>query len=104
MECWAEGSIVPIFKSGDRHNTNNYRGITLLSCIGKLFTRVINDRLTTWADKNGIINENQLGFRKGRGTVDCLFILNGLIQMMLSKGEKIYCCFDLTITYHLFLL
>ena len=92
-KCWAEGSIVPIFKSGDRHNTNNYRGITLLSCIGKLFTRVINDRLTTWADKNGVINENQLGFRKGRGTVDCLFILNGLIQMMLSKGKKLYCCF-----------
>ena len=92
-KCWAEGNIVPIFKAGDKHNTNNYRGITLLSCLGKLFTRLINDRLTAWADSNNIINENQLGFRKGRGTVDCLFILNGLIQLMLSKGKKLFCCF-----------
>ena len=90
---WAKGNIVPIFKSGDSKNTNNYRGITLLSCVGKLFTRIINDRLSEWAERNSIITEAQLGFRKGRGTVDCLFILNGLIQLMLNKGKKLYCCF-----------
>ena len=90
---WAKGNIVPIFKSGDKYDTNNYRGITLLSCIGKLFTRIINDRLSVWAEKNGIISEAQLGFRKGRGTVDCLFILHGLIELMIAKGKKLYCCF-----------
>ena len=43
----------------------NYRGITLLSCLGKLFTSVINERLTVFIDSNQIISETQAGFRKG---------------------------------------
>ena len=49
-ERWAEGHIIPIFKKGDRNEASNYRGITLLSIIGKLFTRILNNRLNTWAD------------------------------------------------------
>ena len=40
-EQWAEGHIIPIFKKGDRNEASNYRGITLLSIIGKLFTRIL---------------------------------------------------------------
>ena len=36
---WAEGIIVPIFKKVDKNEPSNYRGITLISCFGKLFTR-----------------------------------------------------------------
>ena len=39
--CWSEGYIVPIHKKGSLNNVENYRGITLLSVIGKLFTRVL---------------------------------------------------------------
>ena len=42
---WSEGFIVPIFKKGDKNEPSNYRGITLLSTLGKLFTRVLNNRL-----------------------------------------------------------
>ena len=38
---WAEGHIVPIFKKGDVNEVSNYRDITLLSTIGKLFTRIL---------------------------------------------------------------
>ena len=38
---WAEGHVVPLHKKGD---VNNYRGITLLSVLGKLFSRLLNDR------------------------------------------------------------
>ena len=44
-ECWAKGDIIPIFKSVDKNSANNYRGITLLSCMGKLFTRIINSQM-----------------------------------------------------------
>ena len=84
---------MPIFKSGDKNLPNNYRGITLLSCLAKLFTRILNGRFAKWAEDNGKINETQFGFRKGRRTQDCLFILNGLIELLFSKGMKLYVCF-----------
>ena len=48
-ENLCEGFIVPIFKKGDINEVPNYRGITLLSTLGKLFIRIMNNRL-----KNGL--------------------------------------------------
>ena len=92
-EKWSIGSIIPIFKSGDKNVSNNYRGITLLSCLGKLFTKVMNKRLNSWAENHVKLNEAQYGFRRGRGTVDCLFILHGIIEMMLARGRQLYAVF-----------
>jgi len=47
---WARGIIVPIYKDGDRSNPDNYRGITLLSVVGKLYTAIINERLSEWLE------------------------------------------------------
>ena len=44
-EKWSEGFIMPIFKKGVINDVSNYRGITLLSTVGKLFTRILNSRL-----------------------------------------------------------
>ena len=66
---WVEGIIVPIFKNkGDPLSADNYRPITLLSCIGKLFTAVLNERLTTYLDEFGLLDENQAGFRRNYST------------------------------------
>ena len=92
-ENWCIGTIVPIFKSGDQGEVNNYRGITLISVICKLFTKIMNSRLNRWAENNNVLTEAQFGFRSGRGTTDCLFILHGLIEKMLSKGKKLYAVF-----------
>ena len=92
-DFWTRGNIVPIYKSGDKNIADNYRGITLLSCLGKLFTRILNTRITKWADVYGKINETQFGFRKGKGTTDCLFILNAVIELLFTKKMKLYCCF-----------
>ena len=50
-ENWSEGFIVPIFKKGDINEVSNYRGITLLSTLGKLFTRILDNRLNKWAEE-----------------------------------------------------
>ena len=39
---WREGLIVNLFKKGDKEDPGNYRGITLLSIVGKVFCKVIN--------------------------------------------------------------
>ena len=40
-QIWAKGFIVPLFKSGSRDDLANYRGITISSCLGKLFTKIL---------------------------------------------------------------
>ena len=68
---WLKGIVKSIFKNkGDHLKPENYRLITILSCTGKLFTSVLNIRLTTFLDTHDILNENQAGFRKEYSTVD----------------------------------
>jgi hypothetical protein len=93
-ESWVIGLIVPIYKNkGDADDCNNYRGITLLSCLGKLFTSVLNNRLYNFCEDNAIINELQTGFRKGYSTVDHIFLLKHVIDLYCYKKKKLFCAF-----------
>ena len=63
-ELWTIGIINPIYKNkGDKTKPENYRPITLLSCLGKLFTCILNKRITDYVESNDIINNVQAGFR-----------------------------------------
>ena len=91
---WSVGFIVPIFKKkGSKADPNNYRGVTLLSCLGKLFTMCLNVRLTKYVADQGIIGEEQAAFREGYSTMDHTFVLNELINIYLHKNKRLYCCF-----------
>ena len=91
---WCNGFINPIFKNkGSSKCADNYRGITLLSCLGKLFTSTLNLRLTNFSIKRGIIGEEQAGFRPGYGTNDHIYVLDALIQLYKARYEQLYCAF-----------
>ena len=92
-EEWAEGFIIPLHKKGNLNNVENYRGITLLSALGKLFSRVINNRLSEWSERYFVLIEAQAGFRANMGTVDDIFVLHGLISHILNHGKQLYCAF-----------
>ena len=63
---WVTGIIKPIYKNKDDiSDPGNYRGITLLSCLGKLLIFIINERLTAFINSKQIMSEVQAGFRKG---------------------------------------
>ena len=91
--AWCTGNIIPVFKKGDKYDANNYRGICLLSCMGKLFTRIMNNRLNKWAENETVICDSQYGFRNNRSTTDCIFIMKGLIDILLANGKKMYAVF-----------
>ena len=91
---WLEGTIRPIYKNkGDVKNVEMFRPITILSCLGKLFTALLNNRLTDFLDKNEQLLENQTGFRKGYGTTDHIFVLISLIEIMKTTKKKLFCAF-----------
>ena len=93
-ESWLNGIIKPIFKNkGSPLDTGNYRPITILSCLGKLFTSILNSRLTKFLDENILLNENQAGFRKDYSTSDHIFVLNSLIEIMKFEKKKTFLCF-----------
>ena len=92
--AWALGTIRPIYKNkGNKSNPNNYRGITILSCFGKLFTCLLNRRLGAFIEKFNILGVEQTGFRKGYSTLDNIFTLYGIIDILLSKHKRLYCGF-----------
>ena len=94
-EAWTKGIIIPIYKKkGDDTDPNNYRGISLLSCIGKVFTSLVSSRISTYVENFEILGGEQAGFRKKYSTVDHVFVLNGLIDIYSKmKKKKLYCCF-----------
>ena len=66
LESWSSGIIKPVYKNkGNPSDPDNVRAITLISCVGKLFTSILNSRLNFFANDLNIISENQAGFRKG---------------------------------------
>ena len=92
-ESWSEGVIIPLHKKGSVNETDNYRGITLLSTLGKLFTRILNNRLHAWAEKYEVIILSQFGFRKGYSTCFSIYVLHSIINLYITKKKKLYCAF-----------
>jgi hypothetical protein len=72
---WREGVICPIFKKGEKNRAENYRGITLLNTGYKLYASVLSERMKREIEEKGVLPDSQAGFRKGRGTMDNVYIL-----------------------------
>jgi len=58
-----------------------------------LFSRVLNNRLNSWADKYSVYIETQADYRSNMGTVDDIFVLHGILSHMLNEGKRLYCAF-----------
>ena len=87
--------VIPIFKKkGDVKDPSNYRGITLLSSIGKVFTSLISRRLNKYIEHFEILGEEQAGFRKNHSTADHILVLYSLMDICTKKlKKKLYCTF-----------
>ena len=64
--------VIPLFKKGDPQNPSNYRPISILNAISKLFERVIGKQLTYFLEHNNILTGDQFGFRRGRNTTQAV--------------------------------
>ena len=80
--AWLKGVITPIPKSTfkDPCMPLNYRGITLLSCMSKVYTKVLNKKIIFYVEEGNILVEEQSGFRAHRSCLDNLFSLTSIIS------------------------
>ena len=88
---WQTGVVDPIFKKGDQRVCSNYRGITLLSLPGKVYARVLEKRVRSIVEPR--IEEEQCGFRPGRGTTDQLFTLTRVLEGKWEFAQPVHMCF-----------
>ena len=61
--------------------------------VGKVFCKVLNNRLVKHLDKSKALHEGQAGFRVKRGCVDNIYTLNELVQGRLKEGKGTYAFF-----------
>ena len=93
-ELWNIAFQVPIFKGGDMFDSNNYRGISLTSCLGKMFNKALNNRLQDDIDSNSKLIDTQAAYRHKFSTTDQIFIFNSLLNKYVKTGKrKLYVCF-----------
>lgn len=92
-DSYLKSLIFPIFKKGNRNEVQNYRGISFMNVVVKIFVGVLKNRLTEWEQKGKILNEYQAGFRKGYSTNDNIFNLVSIIRIKMEERKKVYCFF-----------
>ncbi|KAK3532187.1 hypothetical protein QTP86_009294 [Hemibagrus guttatus] len=88
---WATGVVIPLFKKGDRRVCSNYKGITLLSLPGKVYSRVLERRVRPLVEPR--IQEEQCSFRPSRGTLDQLYTLHRVLEGSWEFAQPVHMCF-----------
>lgn len=93
---WKKGRVTLLQKPGKDHShAKNYRPITLLPALGKIFERLIGEIIVKYTDERGIIPETQSGYRKFHSTQDQLYRLSEDASRSVVNGSvTIATCFD----------
>jgi hypothetical protein len=84
---WKESYVVPLFKSGEKRNISNYRGISILSAIPKLFEKFVCDVITPIT--RPLISDDQHGFVGGRSTVTSLVEFSNFVLSEMKDGLQV---------------
>ena len=88
-----DSEILTLYKNkGERNDCNNYRGISLLSIVGKVFALVILMRLQKLAERI-FYPDSQCGFRAGRSTINMIFSLRQLQEKCREQHIPLYITF-----------
>ena len=91
---WKLDILSPLHKAGDKSDPNNYRGISVSSCLGKLFNKILQKRLETFCNKNLLISDVQGSGKSGSRTADHLLIVRFLIDKYVKiQGKRLFTCF-----------
>ena len=89
--------VIALYKKGEKYKLGNYRPISLLSCLNKLFEKILCKRLVRFLEINHILFDYQFGFRKLHSTTLALIEFTDNIRKVLDEGNYAISVFvDLT--------
>ena len=91
---WKYDILTPIHKSGGKDDPNNFRGVAVSSCFGKLFNKMLQKRLEKICHSKNAISDVQGSSKAGSRTSDHLLIVKFLIDKYVKqKGKHLFTCF-----------
>jgi hypothetical protein len=85
---WKEVVVSMLYKKGDIRDAGNYRGISLMSIIAKVYEKVLARRMTAFLETNGCFDESAQGSRKDRSAIDNLVMFMAVMQLRQARGES----------------
>ena len=86
---WKIANVVPIFKKDNPKLVNNYRPISLLSIIGKVFEKCVHKKIHNYIIENKRLSPHQSGFLRGDSTINQLLYLTNEFYNALDQGKEI---------------
>ena len=84
---WEKANVVPVHKKGDKQILKNYRPISLLPIAGKIFERLLYDRMFEFFIENNLISNNQSGFRPDDSCINQLLSIT--YEIYQSFGDSL---------------
>ena len=88
--CWNVSSVVPVFKNvKERSTAKNYRPVSLLSVVSKVFEKLVNNRIVDHLEKCGLFSDFQYGFRSSRSTADLLTVVSDRITRAFNRSGAV---------------
>ena len=86
-DCWKVSSVGPVLKNvGERSTAKNYRPVSLLSVVSKVFKKLVNNRIVDHLEKCGLFSDFQYGFRSSRSTADLLIVVSDRIASAFNRS------------------
>ena len=79
--------VIPIYKSSSKQSISNYRPISILTFISKVFEKILYNHISQFMDRNDIICSNQFGFRKNHSTQQAIITLINKITSDVDSGD-----------------
>ena len=86
-DCWKVSSLVLIFRNVVKRSTaKNYRPVSLLSVVSKVFEKLVNNRIVDHLEKCGLFSDFQYGFRSSRSIADLLTVVSDRIARAFNRS------------------
>ena len=92
-ETWSCGTRSGVFKSGKRNIVDNFRGITILPIMEKIFEAAVYKRIVFVNEAFEFCDRYNNGFLEGSRTSDNLFMLSGLVERQYTMNKRLYVCY-----------
>ena len=87
LDCWKVSSVIPVFKNvGERSTAKNYRPVSLLSVVRKVFEKFVNNRIVDHLENCSLFSDFQYGFGSSRSSADLVTVVSDEIARVFNRS------------------